>query len=183
MGHYICLLLHLGCFSLRMPRSQRCVVVLAVRFYHHKVIVAAPQTTHTSVRLTGTSLPTMFPTVDAFCRIFCSYSLVSVRFAWTCSSSSFFSATSSSAFSLACTDRGSDKGFNIARQMYNQTVACREYTHVPSSSPRSSSALRSPVYSCCSPQNRLCHLNLNLQNIEADDGGATYVLPSPCTSR
>ena len=58
---------------------------------------------HTSFMLTGTLGPMMLPTVEAFCRIFCSNSFASAFFATTSASSSFFFATSSSAFSLACT--------------------------------------------------------------------------------
>ena len=62
----------------------------------------------TSVKLTGTSLPTMLPTVEAFCRICASSSFASFRFAMTCASISFFFATSSSAFSFAL-----DAGVNM----------------------------------------------------------------------
>ena len=58
---------------------------------------------HTSFMLTGTLGPMMLPTVEAFCRIFCSNSFASAFFATTSASSSFFFATSSSAFSFAWT--------------------------------------------------------------------------------
>ena len=58
--------------------------------------------TRTSVKLTGTSLATRFPTMLAFCRIAISYSRVSLRFASTCASRVFFWATRSSADSFAC---------------------------------------------------------------------------------
>ena len=96
--HNISLLLDLSIWTLRMPCSYGNVVVLTI---YEKTCIISHGLQHTSVKLTGTSLPTMLPTVEAFCRIFASCSFASARFAATCSSSSFFFTTSSSAFSFA----------------------------------------------------------------------------------
>ena len=99
MGHDICPLLHL--LLLRMPCPERLVVVLLPPI-STAAIAHASRRRRTSVKLTGTSLPTMLPTVDAFCRMLASISFASARFAATFASRSFFCATSSSAFSFAC---------------------------------------------------------------------------------
>lgn len=96
--HNIRLLLYLSIRSLWMPRSESDIVILLQSMksgFPSNIIIL------TSVKLTGASLPTMLPTVEALCRILTSCSFDSARFAATCSSSSFFFATSSSAFSFA----------------------------------------------------------------------------------
>lgn len=85
---------------LRVPCPQGHIVIL-LSFINNVDIDAEVIVKRTSVRLTGASFPTMLPAVEAFCLMLASSSFASVRLATTCASSSFFFATSSSAFSLA----------------------------------------------------------------------------------
>jgi hypothetical protein len=81
-----------------MPGSKRYIVILKCLSQFEWEDITRRLT---SVKLTGTSFATRFPTVEAFFRISTSNSRVSFRFASTFASSSFLAVTKSSAGCLA----------------------------------------------------------------------------------
>ena len=85
-----------------MPRTYRDVVVLTAQLILPDYDPTCKSLT--SVKLTGTSFPTMFPTILALCLISISNSLASFFLSSTCTSISFLTATRSSAGSFACTN-------------------------------------------------------------------------------
>ena len=85
-------------------RDAMCAVLHCRPIQLNKTSMIRPYDGLTSVWLTGTPFPTIFPTVHVFCRMSTSNSFVFLRFSSTCASSSFLEATRSSAFSFACVD-------------------------------------------------------------------------------